>query len=88
MPILSLYLSKDGGARAWNVGRAAVYGAAIGILAALFKTFGPFFGLWHAAGGAAAKLLEIGTAAAAFALLCAGAAALRNLIARRLIWRK
>jgi hypothetical protein len=30
--------------------------------------------------------LEIAGAALAFALLCAGAAALRNFIARRLIW--
>jgi hypothetical protein len=37
-------------------------------------------------GGAAAHVLDIAGAALAFALLCAGAAALRNFLARRLIW--
>lgn len=83
MPIPSLYLSGDG-PRAWSVYRAAAYGAGIGALAALFKTFGPL----HAAGPAAASFLQIAGAALAFALLCAGAAALRNLIARRFIWRE
>jgi hypothetical protein len=33
------------------------------------------------------RFLEIADAALALALLCAGAALLRNLIARKLIWR-
>jgi hypothetical protein len=37
-------------------------------------------------GAAAAQLWEVAEAAVAFALLCAGAAALRNFLARRLIW--
>ena len=61
--------------------RAAVYGAGIGALAALFKTLG----LRHEAGSALAHLLEIAAAALAFALLCAAAAALHNFFARRLI---
>lgn len=91
MPIPSLYPSGDG-AHAWSITRAAVCGAAIGALAALLKTLGPL----HAAGFVpqsaterlAANFLEIAGAALAFALLCAGAAALRNFIARRLIWTK
>ena len=76
-----MYVS-GGGARAWSVARAAVYGAGIGALAALIKTFAPS----HHAGSGATSLLKIAGAALAFALLCAGAAALRNFIARRLIW--
>lgn len=77
----SLFASEEG-ARAWNVARAAGYGAALGALAALFKTFGPL----HA--GAPAGLGEIVGATLGFALLCAGAAALRNFLARRVIWRQ
>jgi hypothetical protein len=87
MPLPSLYVSSDS-ARAWSVARAAVYGAAIGVLAALFKTLGPFR---VAAGGSLAEnltatFLEIAIATLAFATLCAGACALRNFIARRLLW--
>jgi hypothetical protein len=90
MPLLpSLYLSGNA-TRAWSVMRAAGYGAAIGAAAALIKTLGPL----HAASGAhvgasaavAASLPEILEATAAFAILCAAAAALRNAVARRLIW--
>lgn len=81
MPIPSLCVATDR-ARAWSVARAGAYGAGIGTVAALFKTFGPS----HQAGSGATSFLEIAGAALAFALLCA--AALRNLIARRLIWRK
>ncbi len=77
----SLFISADG-ARAWSMTRAAAYGAGLGALAALFKTLGPL----HRIGSAAASFGEIAGAALAFALLCAGAAALRNFIARRLIW--
>ncbi len=80
MPLPSLFISGEY-PRAWSTTRAGVYGAGIGALAALFKTFGPS----HEAGSAPARFLEIVGAALAFALLCAGAAALRNFIARRLI---
>jgi hypothetical protein len=73
----SLYASGDG-ARAWSLARAAAYGAGI---AALVKIFALRQG-----GAAAAQLWEVAEAAVAFALLCAGAAALRNFLARRLIW--
>jgi hypothetical protein len=72
----SFYVSQDK-VREWSVVRAAGYGAALGLLAGLFKTFGPF----HQAGA-----LEIIGATVGFAVLCAGAAALRNAVARRLIW--
>jgi hypothetical protein len=75
----SLYASGEGG-RAWSLTRAAAYGAGIGALAALFKIFG-----LHQSGSAGAPLWEIAGAALAFALLCAGAAAVRNVLARRLI---
>jgi len=65
-------------AQAWSLTRAAAYGAGIGALAALFKTIGP-----HGA-GVLASLREIAAAGLAFALLCAGAAGLRNFIAQRL----
>lgn len=82
MPIPSLYKSDDP-ARAWNVVHAAGYGAVIGALAAAFKSVGPFR---VGAASLTDALLEIGGAVLAFALLCAAAAALRNFIARRLIW--
>jgi hypothetical protein len=78
----SLYTAPDS-ARAWSVARATAYGGAIGALAAMFKTFGPL----HAGTPAIGSVLEIFGAALGFALLCAGAAALRNFVARRLIWR-
>ena len=89
MPLPSLYISRDG-VRAWSVARAAGYGAAIGALAGLFRTLGPL----RAAAGMStspvesftANLPEIAAATIAFALLCAAASALRNFIARRLIW--
>jgi len=77
----SLFASGDG-AWAWNVTRAAAYGAGLGALAAIFRTLGPL----REAGSASTHFLEIAGIALAFALLCAGAAALRNFIARRLIW--
>jgi hypothetical protein len=89
MLLPSLYISGDK-ARAWSVTRAAAYGAVIGALAALFKTLGalheaisvsgrPSENLW-------ANVPEIAGAALGFALLCAAASALRNFLARRLIW--
>jgi hypothetical protein len=67
----------------WNSARAALFGAGIGAAAAAFKLFGP----WAEVQDAAGAVREIVGAALAFALLCGAAAALRNLIARRLIWR-
>jgi hypothetical protein len=76
----SLYTPGEG-ARAWSLARAAAYGAGIGALAALLK----IFGLRHDGAGAA-QVWELAEVALAFALLCAGAAALRNFLARRVIW--
>jgi hypothetical protein len=79
----SFYLSNDK-AHTWSVGRAAVYGAGIGAVAALFKTLAPSHGPFaHSTSG---TLPEIAFAVLGFALLCAAAAALRNFIAQRLIW--
>jgi hypothetical protein len=83
MPIPSLYLTT-GGARPWSVARAAVYGAGVGAISGLFKTFG----LLHTTDPGPGALLRVLAAALAFALLCAGAAALRNFIARRVVWHK
>jgi hypothetical protein len=83
MPIPSLYLATNG-PRGWNVARAAAYGGGIGGFAALFKTFGPL----HGADPAPGAVWQILAAAVAFALLCAAAAALRNVIVKRLIWRE
>jgi hypothetical protein len=77
----SLFATEES-TRAWSMSRAAIYGAGIGVLAASFRTFGPL----HAGGSAAARVVEIAAAALVFALVCAGAALARNLIARRLIW--
>jgi hypothetical protein len=82
MPLPSLFQSSEN-ASAWNVAHAAGYGAVIGMLAALFRTFGPF----HAANASwTGSVKEIAGAAVVFALLCAGAAALRNFLARRAVW--
>jgi hypothetical protein len=84
MPLPSLYQSGQN-ATPWNVVHAAGYGALIGALAGLFKALGPF-----RAANAVASLTgggkEIAGAALVFALLCAGAAALRNFLARRVVW--
>jgi hypothetical protein len=84
MPLPSLFQSSEN-ASAWNVAHAAGYGAVIGALAALFRTFGPL----HAANAVTSwvgSTKEIAGAALIFALLCAGAAALRNFLARRAVW--
>ena len=78
MPLPSLYVSGDK-PREWSISRAAAYGAVLGIVAGLLKTLG----LTHEA--IATSVPEIAGAAFCFALLCAGATALRNFIARRLI---
>ena len=78
--MLPSLFTSDENARPWSVPRAALYGAGIGLVAALIKIFGPF----HAADRTLPVVLEIGVAVLAFAVLCAGAALLRNLLARRL----
>ena len=86
MPLLpSLYASAER-AQPWSVPRAACFGAGIGAIAALFKAFGPL----QAAGAThlGAHVGNFAVAAVTFGLLCAGAAALRNFIARSLIWRE
>jgi hypothetical protein len=79
MPLPSLYVSGDK-PREWSIARGATYGAALGAVAGLFKTLA--LSHQHVAIGVA----EIAGAVLGFALLCAGATALRNFIARRLIW--
>jgi hypothetical protein len=81
MPLPSFHVSA-GQPRPWSVARAAAYGAGIGALAALFKTIGPL----HAAAPAFARALEVAAVMAVFAALCAAAAFLRNVVARRFIW--
>ena len=53
--MLPSLFTSDENARPWSVPRAALYGAGIGLLAALIKFFGPF----HAAGRALPVVLEI-----------------------------
>jgi len=79
MPLPSLYVSGEK-PREWSIARAAACGAVLGAVAGLFKTLG----LVHQA--IAPSVPEIVGVALGFALLCAGATALRNFIARRLIW--
>lgn len=86
MPLPSLYHS-DEGFRPWRVTHAAACGAALGALAALFKKLAPLGivgGLSDRPGG----FVGIAAVAVAFALLCAGAAMLRNFLARRLVWHE
>ena len=76
-------MRREANTTPWNTGRAMLYGAVIGCVAAAFRLLAP----WsepHSLFGAAEELVG---AALAFALLCGVAAALRNFIARRLIWR-
>jgi hypothetical protein len=79
MPLPSLYVSGDK-PREWNIARAAAYGAALGSIAGLLKTLA----LSHQA--TATSVPEIVGVTLGFAVLCAGATALRNVVARRLIW--
>jgi hypothetical protein len=79
MPLPSLYVSGDK-QREWSVTRAASYGAVLGIAAGLLKTLG----FSHQA--IVTSVPEIAGVTLGFALMCAGATALRNFIARRLIW--
>jgi hypothetical protein len=79
MPLPSLYVSGDK-PRAWSMARAVACGAALGALAGLIKTLA----LWHQP--IAISVPEIAGAALGFALLSVCATALRNFVARRLIW--
>jgi len=78
MPLPSLYVSAEK-PREWSVAHGAACGAALGAAVGLLKTLG----LSHQA--IATSIPEVAGAILGFALLCAGAAALRNAIAR-LIW--
>jgi len=66
--------------RAWNTMRTTAYGGAIGLIAALVKSFAP----WSDRQSGSAVTKELIGATLAFALLCGLAAALRNFILRRL----
>ena len=86
MPLPSFYRSGDG-FRPWRISHAAGCGAALGALAALFKTMAPI-GLSGGLIGRTAAIGQIAAVAACFALLCAAAALLRNFVARRLVWNE
>ena len=77
----SLFASGDND-RAWYVSRAAALGAAVGFVASSFRTFGPL----RDADSTFSRIVEIAGVTLVFALLCAGVALVRNIIARRLIW--
>jgi hypothetical protein len=80
MPLSSLYPVKERD-RDWRLTRAALYCACIGLAAALFKMLGSVGGrTWTSA-----RLLDLGEAAFAFALLYVGAALLRNMLVRRFV---
>ena len=66
--------------QAWNTMRATAYGGAIGLAAALVKSFTP----WGDTLSGPAIAKELIGATLAFALLCGLAAALRNFIQRRI----
>ncbi len=76
----SLFASGDSD-RDWNVPRAAAVGAFVGFVASAFRTFGPM----RDDGSTLSRLTEIAGVTLVFALLCAGAALLRNALARRVI---
>jgi hypothetical protein len=87
MPLSSIYRSSGDGFRPWRISHAAVAGAALGALAASFKMLAPL-GIVGGLSGRPAGLAEIAAVALGFALLCAGAAMLRNFLARRLVWHE
>jgi hypothetical protein len=66
--------------REWNTIRAMAYGGAIGLAAAVIKSFAPWSDM-PSGPGVARELIG---ATLAFALLCGLAAALRNFILRRI----
>ena len=67
----------------WDIRRAMIFGAAIGLVAAAFKLYAPLIGL-HDRLTFAATVREFVGAALSFALLCGVVAVLRNFIQRRL----
>lgn len=70
----------------WHTGRATLYGAAIGAVAAAFKLLAPeSLVSWGEPHSLVVIAREIAGAALAFALLCGLAAALRNFIVRRFV---
>jgi hypothetical protein len=86
MPLLPSLRSSETTAQPWSIGRAAAYGAFIGVLAALFKAWAPLrLTAEVQSRGLSAVAVEVVGAAIGFALLCAAAAALRNFLARQLV---
>ena len=73
-------MRRDADPTPWNSGRAMLYGAVVGAVAAGFKLLAP----WSAAHAVVAVVREIIGAALAFALLCGVAAAIRNFAVSRL----
>ena len=86
MPLPSLYRAGDD-FRPWRITHAAACGAALGALAALFKTMAPA-SITGGLSGRPAGIAGIAAVALAFALLSAAAAMLRNFLARRLVWHE
>ena len=74
-------MRKDADPTPWNIGRAMLYGAIVGAVAAGCKLAAP----WSASHSASAAAREIVGAALAFALLCGVAAAVRNFAVGRLL---
>jgi hypothetical protein len=86
MPFFPSLHRSEPNTQPWSVGRAALYGAFIGALAALFKSWAPLrLTAEIPSHGLSAVAVEVVGAAISFALLCAAAAALRNFLARRLM---
>jgi hypothetical protein len=77
------YLSPDK-PETWSVTHAAIYGAGIGLVAALIKTVGPSFIGTRVPVSVIESLPEIAAATCAFGLLCAAAAMLRNFLLQRI----
>jgi hypothetical protein len=77
-------MRREANVAPWNTARAMAYGAIIGAVAAAFKLLAP----WSERHTLPVIVEELVGAALAFGLLCGLAAALRNFIARRLIWPK
>jgi hypothetical protein len=77
---------RSSGTKPWNTGRATLYGAGIGFVAAAFKLIAPESLVSGGEGHTTVAVVEelIG-ATLAFALLCGVAAALRNIVVARLV---
>jgi hypothetical protein len=76
-------MRRESNTAPWNTGQAMLYGAIIGAVAAGFRLLAP----WGGPNSLLGITEELVGASLAFALLCGVAAALRNFIMRRLIWR-